>query len=125
MAIQTVFERTEKKYIITLTQRKALLRMIEEYIKPDEYGESTVCSLYFDTEDYRLIRRSMEKPAYKEKLRLRSYSIPKAGSKVFLELKKKYNGVVYKRRQTLEYTKAMDYIKWELNLKLKKLIKPS
>ena len=82
MAIQTVFERTEKKYIITLTQRKALLRMIEEYIKPDEYGESTVCSLYFDTEDYRLIRRSMEKPAYKEKLRLRSYSIPKAGSKV-------------------------------------------
>ena len=111
MAIQTVFERTEKKYIITLTQRKALLGMIEEYIKPDEYGESTVCSLYFDTEDYRLIRRSMEKPAYKEKLRLRSYSIPKAGSKVFLELKKKYNGVVYKRRQTLEYTKAMDYIK--------------
>ena len=110
MAIQTVFERTEKKYIITLSQRKALLGMINEYIKPDEYGESTVCSLYFDTEDFRLIRRSMEKPAYKEKIRLRSYSTPKAGSKVFLELKKKYDGVVYKRRQTLEYLQAMRYI---------------
>ena len=111
MKIQTVFERTEKKYILTLSQRRALLDRISEYVKPDEYGESTVCSLYFDTDDYRLVRRSMEKPVYKEKLRLRSYSTPKAGSKVFLELKKKYNGVVYKRRQTLEYTQAKEYIR--------------
>ena len=111
MKIQTVFERTEKKYILTLSQRRALLAKIFEHIKPDEYGESTVCSLYFDTDDYRLVRRSMEKPVYKEKLRLRSYSTPKAGSKVFLELKKKYNGVVYKRRQTLEYTQAKEYIR--------------
>ncbi len=111
MKIQTVFERTEKKYILTLSQRRALLSKIFEHIKPDEYGESTVCSLYFDTDDYRLVRRSMEKPVYKEKLRLRSYSTPKAGSKVFLELKKKYNGVVYKRRQTLEYTQAKEYIR--------------
>ncbi len=111
MTIQTVFERTEKKYIITLSQRKKLLKMIEPYIQPDAYGESTVCSLYFDTPNYRLIRQSMEKPVYKEKLRLRSYSTPHKGSNVFLELKKKYNGVVYKRRQTLEYTQAMDYIR--------------
>ena len=111
MTIQTIFERTEKKYIITLSQRKQLLRMIDAYIKPDEYGESTVCSLYFDTPDYRLIRQSLEKPVYKEKLRLRSYSTPKKGSNVFLELKKKYNGVVYKRRQTLEYSEAMSYIR--------------
>ncbi len=110
MKIQTVFERTEKKYILTLSQRRRLLEMVNNYIKPDEYGESTVCSLYFDTPDSRLIRQSMEKPVYKEKLRLRSYSTPKAGSNVFLELKKKYNGVVYKRRKTLEYTVAKSYI---------------
>ena len=110
MKIQTVFERTEKKYILTISQRRALLEKIMEYIKPDEYGESTVCSLYFDTDDSHLIRKSMEKPIYKEKLRLRSYSTPKADSNVFLELKKKYKGVVYKRRQTLKYTQAMDYI---------------
>ena len=110
MKIQTVFERTEKKYILTLSQRREFLRRIAQYIKPDEYGESTVCSLYFDTDDYRLIRCSMEKPVYKEKLRLRSYSTPKSGSNVFLELKKKYNGVVYKRRKTMEFTQAMNYI---------------
>ena len=110
MKIQTVFERTEKKYILTISQRRALLEKIMEYIKPDEYGESTVCSLYFDTDDSHLIRKSMEKPIYKEKLRLRSYSTPKADSNVFLKLKKKYKGVVYKRRQTLKYTQAMDYI---------------
>ena len=110
MGIQTVFERTEKKYIITAKQRRQLLEKIGEYIKPDEYGESTICSLYFDTDDYRLIRNSIEKPVYKEKLRLRSYSTPKQDSKVFLELKKKYKGVVYKRRRTLEYKTAMDYV---------------
>ena len=110
MGIQTVFERTEKKYIITVKQRRQLLEKIGEYIKPDEYGESTICSLYFDTDDYRLIRNSIEKPVYKEKLRLRSYSTPKQDSKVFLELKKKYKGVVYKRRRTLEYKTAMDYV---------------
>ena len=112
MKIQTVFERTEKKYILTLAQRRELLKRIAEHIKPDEYGESTVCSLYFDTDDYRLIRRSMEKPVYKEKLRLRSYSTPKRDSNVFLELKKKYNGVVYKRRKTMKLGEAKDYLKY-------------
>lgn len=110
MGIQTIFERTEKKYIITVKQRRELLKKISEHIKADEYGESTVCSLYFDTDDYRLIRSSIEKPVYKEKLRLRSYSTPKKDSNVFLELKKKYKGVVYKRRQTLDYTTAMEYV---------------
>ena len=110
MGIQTVFERTEKKYIINAKQRRQLLEKIEEYIKPDEYGESTICSLYFDTDDYRLIRNSIEKPVYKEKLRLRSYSTPKQDSKVFLELKKKYKGIVYKRRISLPLCVATDWI---------------
>ena len=110
MKIQKVFERTEKKYIITLSQRESLIDIISKYIQGDEYGESTVCSLYFDTDSYRLIRRSLEKPVYKEKLRLRCYSTPKPDSNVFLELKKKHKGVVYKRRQKLKYTEAKDYI---------------
>ena len=111
MKIQTVLERTETIYILTLSQRRALLEKIEQYVKPDEYGESTVCSLYFDTDNHRLIRQSMEKPTYKEKLRLRSYGTPKRDGNVFLELKKKYNGVVYKRRLTLSYNAAMAYIR--------------
>lgn len=109
MTIQTVFKRTEKKYIITLNRRKQLLKLISSQICSDKFGESTVCSLYFDTDDFRLIRNSIDKPVYKEKLRLRSYSTPKADSNVFLELKKKYKGVVYKRRETLKYSDAMNY----------------
>ncbi len=86
-----------------------LLELIADKICPDKFGESTVCSLYFDTDDYRLIRRSIEKPVYKEKLRLRSYSTPNADSKVFLELKKKYRGIVYKRRETLTYSDVQRY----------------
>ncbi len=110
MNIQTVFERTEKKYILTLIQRNTLIKKIAEHIRPDEYGESTVNSLYFDTDDDRLIRTSLDKPLYKEKLRLRSYSTPKTDSYVFLEIKKKFDGVVYKRRETLSYSDAMNYI---------------
>ena len=109
MSIQQVFERTEKKYIITLEQRERLLALIDDKIKADEYGESTVCSLYFDTDDYRMIRSSLEKPVYKEKLRLRSYGTPKEDGNVFLEIKKKFNGVVYKRRETLKYSEAKSY----------------
>ncbi len=109
MSIQTVFERTEKKYIVTQKQRRLFLEKIAEKICPDKFGESTVCSLYFDTDDFRLIRKSIEKPIYKEKLRLRSYSTPKQDSKVFLELKKKYKGIVYKRRETLPYSDVQNY----------------
>lgn len=111
MTIQTVFERTEKKYLITQKQRKLLLEKIADNISPDKFGESTVCSLYFDTDDFRLIRNSIDKPLYKEKLRLRSYSTPNADSNVFLELKKKYRGVVYKRRETLKYGDVQRYFK--------------
>ena len=67
---------------------------------PDEHGESTICNIYYDTADYRLIRASLEKPAYKEKLRLRSYGVTEPGGEVFLELKKKY------KEMTEKYTSA-------------------
>ena len=107
---KTIFERTEKKYIITVTQKNELMRLISEKIKPDQYEESSVNSIYYDTDDYRLIRTSIDKPLYKEKLRLRSYSVPNSDSTVFLELKKKYKGVVYKRRKTMRYSDAIKYL---------------
>ena len=107
---QSVFERYEKKYVITGTQKEKLLSAINGRLVPDEFGESTVCNLYFDTPDYRLIRASMERPVYKEKLRLRSYGIPDENSNVFVELKKKYKGVVYKRRINMTYGEAVDFL---------------
>lgn len=109
MSAITVFERTEKKYLISTDQKNLLLNLIDDKICSDKYGVSTVCSLYFDTDDFRLIRNSIDKPLYKEKLRLRCYSTPTSDSTVFLELKKKYKGIVYKRRETMTYTQAKQY----------------
>ena len=105
-----IFERTEKKYRITANQRDNLLRLIADQIEGDAYGRTTVCSIYFDTPDYRVIRASVEKPLYKEKLRLRSYGIPAADAPVYLELKKKYKGVVYKRGEKLTLSQAQAYL---------------
>ena len=101
MAIQCCFERYEKKYCLTLSQQRFLLERMMPYMKKDEYGEYTICNIYYDTPDFRLIRASLEKPDYKEKLRCRSYGVPGRNALVFLELKKKCCGIVYKRRITL------------------------
>lgn len=104
------FERRELKYRITDAQRAALEAAFGARMVPDEHGESTICNIYYDTADYRLIRASLEKPAYKEKLRLRSYGVTEPGDEVFLELKKKYKGIVYKRRITLPEDAAGEFI---------------
>lgn len=77
---------------------------------PDRYGQYTISSIYFDTKDYQLIRTSLEKPVYKEKFRLRSYGVPGPEDSVFLELKKKYRGVIYKRRAVLSLAEADQYL---------------
>lgn len=79
-------------------QQRFLLEGMAPYRKKDVYGAYTICNIYYDTGDWRLIRKSLEKPVYKEKLRVRSYGVPTGDDKVFVELKKKYDGVVYKRR---------------------------
>ena len=91
-------------------QCAALGERLERHLSPDRYGLGTICNLYFDTENYSIIRSSLEKPAYKEKLRLRSYGVPTSESNVFLELKKKCEGVVYKRRTPLFYREAVEYL---------------
>ena len=105
------FERRELKYRITDAQRAALEAAFGARMVPDEHGESTICNIYYDTADYRLIRASLEKPVYKEKLRLRSYGVPQAEDTVFLELKKKFKGVVYKRRTEMPLAQAAAYLR--------------
>lgn len=106
----SIFKRVEKKYMLTPGQYEEFLKAIEPHMLPDAYGLSKICNIYFDTENDELVRLSNEKPVYKEKLRLRSYGIPGADDKVYLELKKKYKDIVYKRRISLTLSEAEDYL---------------
>ena len=110
MAFQTVFKRHELKYMLTLEQKQKILQEMAPYITINKYGRTTIRNIYFDTDTYRLIRRSIEKPAYKEKLRIRSYRKASPDSTVFVELKKKYKSVVYKRRISLPETEAIEWV---------------
>lgn len=110
MAIINTFERTEKKYLLTNGQFDALSRILAGRMTIDQYGRHTICNIYYDTDDYQLIRASIEKPEYKEKLRLRSYSTPQRDDPVFLELKKKCAGVVYKRRERMPLCEAENFL---------------
>ena len=110
MAIQTVFKRYEIKYMIALEQKAKVLEAMKSHMNLDKYGRTTIRNIYYDTDTYLLIRRSIEKPAYKEKLRIRSYGRAEPNSTVFVELKKKYKHVVYKRRISLPKAEAMEWI---------------
>lgn len=107
---QGIFKRYEEKYLLNEIQYNALRQKLQDRLKVDNYGKSTICNIYFDTPDHLIIRNSLEKPIYKEKLRLRSYGIPLEGDKVFVELKKKYNGIVYKRREAMKLSTAEHYL---------------
>jgi len=113
MYYQDVFERVETKYLLSSEQYRMLLGMLRSRTRPDRFPKSSIMSLYFDTPDRRMIRTSLEKPVYKEKLRLRSYGVPEAETTVFPELKKKYKGVVYKRRTDMTCAQAMAYLSGE------------
>ena len=106
----SVFQRIEKKYVLTKEQYPAFLERIAPYMTLDQYGYHAICNIYYDTEEDELIRRSMEKPRYKEKLRLRTYGVATPDQEAFVEIKKKYEKVVYKRRVALPYKDAVRYL---------------
>ena len=108
MAVQTVFKRYELKYLMTREQQKLLLKIMDGHMALDKYGHTTIRNIYFDTDNYRLVRHSIEGPPYKEKLRIRSYSHVSGNDNVFVELKKKYKSVVYKRRLVLPLDETME-----------------
>lgn len=113
MAYQSNFERTEIKYILTPNQYLKVLSEIKKRCRPDDYPSSTITSVYYDTPDRLLTRRSMERPAYKEKLRLRAYGDVTADSPAYAEIKKKVNGIVYKRRTGMRLPEAEAWLRGE------------
>ncbi len=113
MALE-VFNRTEKKFIITDQVYQKIKPQLEEYMELDAFSRNgdfyTICNIYYDTPNHDIIRKSIERPAYKEKLRLRSYGSVGLKDKVYLEIKKKCNGHVNKRRTSLHLEEAYQYI---------------
>lgn len=113
MTYQAVFKRYEIKYMITRGQKEKVLEAMFPYMKQDKFGHTTIRNVYFDTDNYMLVRRSMEKPVYKEKLRIRSYKRVEPQEDVFIELKKKFQNVVYKRREELSQEETTEWLESE------------
>ena len=110
MIHQTVFKRYELKYMLTTAQKEIIVKAMEPYMLLDSFGRHNIRNLYLDTDSYRLIRRSIEKPRYKEKLRIRGYTDLDPDTAVFVEVKKKYKHVVYKRRLSMPESDALQWI---------------
>lgn len=108
--IQFCFKRYEKKYLLMPDQLTKMMAGMEGHMCADQFGRYTICNIYYDTDDFQLIRTSLEKSVYKEKLRMRSYGVPGSEDEVFVELKKKYESVVYKRRTTMKAAEAVSYL---------------
>lgn len=106
----TIFKRVEEKYLLTENQKERLLEEIKEYIEKDKYYESTICNIYFDNLNHDLIINSLDKPFFKEKIRLRSYGVPTLKDDVYLEIKRKYNGIVSKRRVKMTLKEFYNYL---------------
>ena len=105
--MQSFFKRHEKKYLISKEQYATFQKILSQHMEPDKYGEYLVQNIYFDNEAWDVIRSSTEKPLFKEKMRLRCYNIPDQKSKVFVELKKKFKGIVYKRRVAVPFDEML------------------
>lgn len=97
------FKRHEIKYLITINQYINLMNYLSDKVEKDVFYKSTIYNVYYDTDNFELIRKSIEKPIYKEKLRIRSYNKPTLDSSVYVELKKKYDHIAYKRREKIAY----------------------
>ena len=115
-SFKKTFRRIEKKYILNEAQYFALMDYLQTIAKVDEYGLTNIRNIYYDTPDFRLIRTSIERPVYKEKLRLRTYGTAGDRTKAFIELKKKYDHVVYKRRIGMPYKEADAFLGGKLHV---------
>ena len=119
MAIE-VFNRYEKKYMLTGIQYRQIVDAMRSHMVLDRYNEDKefykISNIYYDTWDDRLIRTSIDKPVYKEKLRMRSYGVPELSDKVFVEIKKKYKGIVNKRRTSMRLDDAYSYLDGDVSI---------
>ena len=109
---QEIFKRVEEKWLLPKEEYRRLLPELRKHMEEDVYGKYTISNIYYDTADFRLIRESLEKPVYKEKLRLRLYGDADENGKVFAEIKKKYKGIVYKRRIGMKLKDASRWLNY-------------
>ena len=116
MAYQNTFKRYELKYLLSLEQKLRITREMAQHMALDQYGRTIIRNLYLDTPNFRLIRHSLEHPVYKEKLRIRSYSLAEEKDNVFVELKKKYDHIVYKRRIIIPQDAALLWLSGDTQL---------
>ena len=108
---KNTFKRVETKYLLTQAQYHFIQEAMRTHMRPDQFSESQIANIYYDTPNYYLIRQSLEKPTFKEKLRVRSYvAEPTSQDTVYIELKKKVNKVVYKRRLQSSVENAVAYL---------------
>lgn len=110
------FRRVEKKYIIDKNQYELIKKGIENEMDLDPHGKSTICNLYLDDDRYSLIKHSLDKPVYKDKLRIRSYNVANLDSDVYVEVKKKYEGIVSKRRIKAKLIDVYAYLNKEKDI---------
>lgn len=110
MAYANTFKRREMKFLLNREQYEEIVKRLAPYMTEDDFGQHTILNIYMDNCNDDLIRSSLGKPVYKEKLRLRAYNKAEDDSEAFLEIKKKLNGITYKRRYELTYGKLFDYI---------------
>lgn len=107
---KTKFQRIETKYVLSEVQYELLIKRLAVYMEFNEYAHSTIANLYLDTDNFQMIRHSIEKPFYKEKIRIRSYEeVPQSNTQVFVEVKRKFQKVVYKRRLTSSLAQSIDF----------------
>lgn len=116
MTYQNVFKRKEVKYLLSHDQYQGLLEKFNGHMELDQYGKHIISNIYYDTETWYLARLSLSKPKYKEKIRMRSYGIPTKRDEVFLEMKKKFKGIVYKRRATMPLRQAEQFLEHRLTV---------
>lgn len=107
---QDTFARVEKKYVISREQYEWIRQFLAEYTVEDEYGQSTIRNVYYDTPGEEMIRHSIQKPEFKEKVRVRGYGKIGRNDDVFVELKRKYRGIVYKRRVSMPLSEAEKFL---------------
>ncbi|WP_127531662.1 polyphosphate polymerase domain-containing protein [Paenibacillus kobensis] len=114
MAIE-VFNRYENKYLMNSPMFHIIYSRLLEYMELDEFNKHdrfySISNIYYDTEHDTLIRNSLAKPKYKEKLRIRAYGVPEPDAKVYLELKKKVFGLVNKRRTAMKLNEAYEFVR--------------
>ena len=116
MNYQDTFKRYEIKYLLDARQKREFEKVLNRHMVLDQYAKTTIQNIYYDTPDWQLIRASLEKPVYKEKLRLRSYGVADSNQNVFIEIKKKYKGVVYKRRTSMTEREATAYFNKDIKI---------